>query len=145
MAQIVIRLDTTLVSRVLEDWEKHEFLGSSIEEIGIVINPTSRKTGEDMYFEIPFMFNSLKKGSVFEGGLTADESRYSLTIKGEMKVKLRPGVVAALEEADGGAALTLWGIARKPKDSGRTLVEIEGHEQDDRLSWLEVGDYDLLK
>lgn len=129
MSDISIKLDDTFVTRELEKWELDILENSNIEDIGITIYPVNAKTNDDLGFQIPFNYKNLKKnGSIYEGKLDLDQRRYILKISGEMKVKLRSGVVSFLNDEDGGYFLKLDSVKYEPKEG--PIVQMQLAEKD---------------
>jgi len=103
MTDLIIRLNNIFTTTTLEDWEYDLFKNNSIDSIGLEIKPMNVKTQMELSFSIPFTYKSIvKKVTSFQGRLCEKTKTYTLEIKGEMKVKIRSGVVDRLNEEDGG-------------------------------------------
>lgn len=125
MTDLTIRLNDTFTTTQLDDFEIESFRNNKIESVGITIFPMNAKTKTAVSFELSFTHKSLvKKISSFEGELCEKTKKYTLKINGEMKVKLRSGVVDSLNEEDGGYVFKLACIT-----CGNRRVALDGHEE----------------
>ena len=103
MTYLNIRLNDTFTTTTLEDLEYDLFKNEKIESIGLEIKPMNLKTQMGLSFVIPFTYKSIvKKVTFFQGSICENTKTYKLKINGEMKVKIRSGVVDMLNEEDGG-------------------------------------------
>lgn len=132
MADLTIRLNDEFTTTTLEDGYYDLFKNYEIDRIGVLINPINLKTQMALSFELPFKYKSLvKKVSSFEGSLCEITKKYTLKINGEMKVKLRSGVVERLNEEDGGYAFKLVCITFDNGDGRTDRVALDGQEHYD--------------
>lgn len=145
MSVMTIKLNHVFTTRQLEAWEAEEFAKSVIDEVGLVLEPIDKKNGDSIGFELPFMCKSFKKKTgTFTGSLIEGNSKYQLSIDGEMEVKLRPGVENMLNQAEGGFEIKAGFIARKGKESGRIIVELDGQERGRESSWVDIRDFHIV-
>jgi len=103
MTNLTIRLNDTFTTTTLDEWEYNHFEENSIDSIGLNITPMNLKTQCGLSFVIPFTVKSfVKKVTSFQGSLCETTRTYTLKINGEMRVKLRAGLVDRMNEEDGG-------------------------------------------
>jgi hypothetical protein len=125
MTDLTIRLNDTFITTQLSDFEIESFRNNKIDSVGIIILPINAKTNTALSFELSFKHKSLiKKISSFEGELCEKTRKYTLKINGEMKVKLRSGVVDRLNEEDGGYVFKLACIT-----CDNVRAALDGHEE----------------
>lgn len=129
MTDLTIRINETFTTRQLEDFEFESFKNNKIDRVGILIFPINANTQMSVSFELPFKYKTLvKKISSFEGNLCEKTRKYTLKINGEMKVKLRPGVVDSLNEEEGGYIFKLACITCDNDEGGNVRAALDGHE-----------------
>ena len=143
MTDLTIRLNDTFTTTKLEDHEYDAFKATKIDNIGLLIYPINVKTQMAVDFSLSFKYKSLvKKISSIKIELCEKSKTLSLKISGEMKIKLRNGVVDSLNEEEGGYEFKL--VCITCDDDGRTFnVALDGQEKFNAYEAILTGCYTI--
>ena len=155
MTNLIIRLRGAFVTQELNELEMNFFRNSAIDKVGLRIFPVNAITNFKLSFYIPFSNNSVvKKISSFDGNICEKTRKYNLYIDGNMKVKIRPGVVERLNEEEGGFLFKLACITCVNEEGSEVKVALDGQEglgeygvgEDgvDLADWYTISDFSFV-
>jgi len=112
------------------------FAKCAADDIAMYVVATDPITGEaNISFE--FGIKSMKKSSIFETSMNADNTGLVVNINGNFSVKLRAGVAESLPP---GVIFKLQGICCKGGSYRGFMAYLSGQNEDNVTSWFQIND-----